>query len=526
MKKLFFVCTIALLWAGTAWGEDIRDKAYEKIYDIDAPGSPVSVDEGIFKYETVIMKTDENEEQVEEKISKELTVYYFDGFDFGGYDRSDPNLSVMNRAEIDAIKNGYIYKEGEHIGEQKVTSYKSCKVCKKCEKGKICKTCDPEKGPDRKTCEPIEGVFSYSIIGHSQGGLRALGYLTQLKKINSNDVNDIDAVITVSGIVQGMQALEGGGGNLKWAIQNKVNIVAKGLAAAIGVFDFSGNPISFLLNWTITQGVFAVALDIVMACLLPKFFHDVWYDPELKYSPQIRDMKPGSDYTRNNVLEIKKEEKKVKTGTRLVFEWRYIIGKWTRIKWYYPHTEIVDVYKTEVHIKEIKPKFDPNVPVGFIAGLNNRTLTMAEKDGEPIYDALYDGFKAFEIVFGVVEGAHILKSVKPFGLLSGSPVYAVDADKARKFCRNIDSEIRDIVGIKGKGDGFIALENQYIPSKIVVGNEPKKIDINVVSDPDNLGYIGIDGDKSSHSNIMKNPDTYKEAAELIQKGRIFRGRGN
>jgi hypothetical protein len=53
-------------------------------------------------------------------------------------------------------------------------------------------------------------------------------------------VNNIDAVITISGIDQGLKALDGGLGAFKSRASEKINIIGNGLRAAAGIFDVFG----------------------------------------------------------------------------------------------------------------------------------------------------------------------------------------------------------------------------------------------------------------------------------------------
>jgi hypothetical protein len=78
-------------------------------------------------------------------VAKEFTdnlgdnfAFYFGGFDFKNYKLGDPNLTAITNAEYNVIKN-WDYGESE-------------------------------------------APTSYTVIGHSQGGLRALAYATTFKK--------------------------------------------------------------------------------------------------------------------------------------------------------------------------------------------------------------------------------------------------------------------------------------------------------------------------------------------------------
>jgi len=550
MKKLFFVYTIALLWAGMAWGQDIRDKAYEKIYDIYADDSPVKsaamttgtdekgkpVEEKIFKYPTIITTKDENGEEVEKTVLKDLTVYYFDGFDFNDYKARDPDLNEMNKAEIDAIKNGYVYKVGDY--EKKVTGYKQDKtcMCEKCEPSKTCESCEIRESV--KICKPK--VYSYSIIGHSQGGLRALGYLTQLEKKYPDDLNDIDAVITISGIDQGLKMLDGGLPAFKNRASRKINIVGNGLQA-VGVASIDLGILSILLSITgdplidlaghllggvlettggallmISNKRFAQALLMVLS-FLPKriqaYWLLAWITDDAEQVPQIRDMIPGSKYIENNVVKREPLDPfRAKTGKKvLTGEWRF--KSFGIIKIWYFWIGLVDEYAWYTAYESV-PQFNPDVPVGFIVGLDSKTLNMIEEKSDR--DKARDGIKAAETAFGVAQGWHIAKCVGLIGLVTGSVTYANDADKARKFVANFESELNDLKG-STENDGFVALENQYIPKSFThPTTKEETIHLNAVLGGTDEGYVKPHEYKNyNHKNIVENSDAFEKAHKLV-----------
>ena len=81
----------------------------------------------------------------------------------------------------------------------------------------------------------------YAIVGHSQGGLRALAYANvikqkaeqetdpEMKAKYQNAYDHLGAVITVSGIDKGIKLLEGGIGNVRAKALEKVDVLWKGV---------------------------------------------------------------------------------------------------------------------------------------------------------------------------------------------------------------------------------------------------------------------------------------------------------
>ena len=53
-------------------------------------------------------------------------------------------------------------------------------------------------------------AHDFAVVGHSQGGLRALAFATYLQNNDAAGLNNLQAVVTVSGIDQGIKALDGG----------------------------------------------------------------------------------------------------------------------------------------------------------------------------------------------------------------------------------------------------------------------------------------------------------------------------
>jgi hypothetical protein len=118
--------------------------------------------------------------------------YWLDGFDFEGYNSAYPTLEQMTKAEVGAVKNG--------------------------------NTVTKAAGP-------------YTIIGYSQGGLRALAYATALKKSYPADFKNLQSVITVSGIDQGMQALENDLPGIRARILDRVRTIEGGIGVIASVIS-------------------------------------------------------------------------------------------------------------------------------------------------------------------------------------------------------------------------------------------------------------------------------------------------
>jgi len=127
------------------------------------------------------------------------------------------------------------------------------------------------------------------------------------------------------------------------------------------------------------------------------------------------------------------------------------------------------------------------------------------------------GLKLFEIGFAAAEIVHIAKCTALFGLLTGSPLYAADADRARRFAGDIDSELNDIKG-EGRGDGLVALSHQHLPQYFTEPDTGRRH--KVLPNP----YLGYAEVQETHNNILKNRDTWKTAGEMLKKGQDLKRR--
>jgi hypothetical protein len=457
MKKLFF-CVCAILLVTQVWGTDESKMDNENIADI----SKVALLPDLLQPRLV-------ENAIGQNFAGK-NVYFMGGFRALSYKKTDSGIEkIINDGEIPAIKNGVT---------NRVTQ---------------------ANGP-------------YSIIGYSQGGLRSLGYITQLKKKYPNDVKNIDAVITVAGIDQGLKMLEGGLGAFKKRASEKVNIVGNGLRAAVGIYD-----IFYILGTIIPRdqaanastAAFTLITNILPPVFVP-YFVSAWADPNSKNYQQLDDMIPEYDYISNNVVKTIKHSYRVKEGKELSCEWRYrkILG----IKVWYLWIGYVDVYTFHTS-NEVIPKFDPDVPVGFIVGLNSNTIGMAEE----VVPGLRTQIKSAEEIFLWVEGIHIAKCVVLFGLFSGSVTYARDADRAKRFMADIDKELNNLKR-QTENDGLAALESQYIPKTFTDPNTGKtRTNLkNPVLGGGTKGYAEMPN--YNHKNIVEKEATFKKARAMIDEG--------
>lgn len=355
-----------------------------------------------------------------------VTTYAFDGFDFEGYKASKHGLDNIIRAEHKSIKDV------------------------------------EEKDPDKK------GKFA--VVGHSQGGLRALAFATYLQNNDAARLNNLQAVVTVSGIDQGLKALDGGLPAANAKIRRDVEILtdgAYGVLNALPAVDILLSALKSFAGFDARQfNKFGWWLINLILDKHPGLSQ--WVKPALQATTaaaeqdtlnkycEIRDMIPRSNFIQQNVIESEPYSYQVQTGTTRHLGWKRVTNRWGwkywALRWQYS-----PVYSTYIGYKHTS-KLPENIPIGYIAGTKNNVLSIAGSKEQDIRN----GLKWGGYIFAIAEGFHIAKCVRIVGLFTGSPRYAAACVKAREYCWNFDSRVNNLLG-SSEHDGLVAKESQYIP---------------------------------------------------------------
>ena len=355
-----------------------------------------------------------------------VTTYAFDGFDFERYKASKHGLDNIIRAEHKSIKDV------------------------------------EEKYPDKK------GKFA--VVGHSQGGLRALAFATYLQNNDAARLNNLQAVVTVSGIDQGLKALDGGLPAANAKIRRDVEILtdgAYGVLNALPAVDILLSALKSFAGFDARQfNKFGWWLINLILDKHPGLSQ--WVKPALQATTaaaeqatlnkycEIRDMIPRSNFIQQNVLESKPYTYQVQTGTTRHLGWKRVTNRWGwkywALRWQYS-----PVYSTYIGYKHTS-KLPENIPMGYIAGTKSNVLSMAGSKEQDIRN----GLKWGGYIFATAEGFHIAKCVGIVGLFTGSPRYATACANARDYCWNFDSRVNNLLG-SSEHDGLVAKESQYIP---------------------------------------------------------------
>jgi hypothetical protein len=172
---------------------------------------------------------------------------------------------------------------------------------------------------------------------------------------------------------------------------------------------------------------------------------------------QLKDMVPNSDFIKNYVSETVKITYKKKNADLLVAELRKKMVLFVPV--YYvvlvakPTYEYLETYRDA-------PKFDNDLPIGYIVGTNSNMLSMTGNMEDPIRAATVVAGSAF----GLAHIVHLAESFSLIGLINNSPQYAADAAKARDLFWDIDGTMNSLIG-SAESDGFVAKESQYYPAE-------------------------------------------------------------
>ena len=345
----------------------------------------------------------------------------------------------------------------------------------------------------------------YAIVGHSQGGVRALAYAKMLKEQNPEEYKRLNAVITVSGIDRGLKALDGGFAPFLSRFNEDVCILKDGV---VGIIDAA--PILSAIG--ITAGAIALCVNSNEIKEKLKEFSPIMNyvgcavaggtEQQLK---EIYDMMPKSSFINKNVAKTQAVKYKVQTGTKKVWYWDYkkVLG----VKIYYYTYRNEPVYKTMTAYKDV-PLFDSNLPVGYIVGGDNNTLGMAPNESQ-----IREGVKWSKVAFRTAQAIHIARCVGVAGLFTGSVKFASDCENAANWLDDVDGQICDLLG-SDENDGLVAKESQYYP-KTFYNPKTKKEEVlhtEVLGDEE-CGYI--EHKEYNHENI--NPETNETIQNEIVK---------
>ncbi len=352
---------------------------------------------------------------------------YFEGFDFEGYRSECDGIEPMLSKTLELLE--YYYGNNGIIGKNQ----------------------------------------PFVFVGHSQGGLRALAMSTYLRQKNPQLYKQLKGVITLSGIDKGLKLLEGNGNVFRTNLYNDVKILTNGFCGILKVCDlniFANNL--FLDLYEITKTDINKKAWILATYILGDwwnvtkgFGYPIMYNAKWDEYAQVRDMVPQSDFIKKYVLEEKSIYKQHKSKTE-----RYLGVDWR--KGFFGIKYPVFVWKNKpiiIKTQEVNMKVDKNLEMTFLAGTNSNTLSLAPENIKKTVRTLVN---IAEIGFRTGEYLHYAKCCSLVGLLTGSPVAAVDCHKAVSWCGSLNYQIGELIG-EQTHDGLVALSSQQLPTKSLVG---------------------------------------------------------
>ncbi len=370
----------------------------------------------------------------------------------------------------------------------------------------------------------LDDKEKFAIVGHSQGGLRVLGFSHYIGEKDDALLGNLSAVITVSGVDRGLKALEGGLPAVNAKIKRNLQVINRGVIGYVAMIPFVDFIPMSIFEDTVYDELFSLGLDKLIDDKKMK----AWLKPcldanteekatkALENMGEIRDMIPESDFIKRNVMETKVSIKKVRIGTKRHLVWKKVKNRWGWKYWALRWVR-TPVYGYKNKYEDILG-LPEDIPIGYIVGLKNNSLDMLQSfidKKDKVNINIRAKVKSFGDKMDIAHKVHITKVCFIYGLLMGSTKYARHCRQARDYCYNIDSNINKLLGSR-ENDGLVAKESQYIPKKF------------------HQKYIGIDGNMYktfdyNHKEIFysgsdKEPpeDVKKMIEEMIEKGRVIR----
>lgn len=354
---------------------------------------------------------------------------YFEGFDFEGYTAESDGIEPMLSETLDLLD--YYYGNNGVIGKKQ----------------------------------------PFVFVGHSQGGLRALAMSTYLRQKNPQLYKQLRGVITLSGIDKGLKLLENNGSAFRTKLHNDVQTLTNGICGVFKVFDFNviaNNPFIDLLVYDVIKSsvsesiwIFATFLLGDILDLTKGFGYPIMHNSKWNEHAQVRDMVPQSDFIKKYVLEEKSVYKQHKSKTE-----RYLGVEWR--KGLFGISYPVFVWKNKpiiIKTQEVNMKVDKNLPLTFLIGTNSNTLSLAKENVETETEKWVN---VAGTVFRAGEYCHYAKCGFLIGLLTGSPVAAIDCHKAANWCGSLKYQMGELIG-EQTHDGLVALSSQQLPTQSLEG---------------------------------------------------------
>lgn len=358
-----------------------------------------------------------------------LHYYYFDGFGFEHYKASTQGITNIIQDEYRAISRGGKYKNRD---TGKITE--------------IAKSSGP-----------------YAIVGHSEGGLRSLGYATYLEREQPAEFKKLKGVVTISGANKGVKAFEGGIDVFKYKVYSDIDAFVNGLNS-LNVLNIKPAYADLYQEEYSTAALVNYTLQNPMVRFLLNLFHDPlsnYIAPTLATTnydtvAELRDLVPFSAFANTYVADAKVEIKKRVTGSvekLKIFPFPYIVN------------ENVYEYYSVYYDEQIQ--FNKNLPVAYIIGTDSNIRGMIG-DSEPGLLKVIDGLAgAFEFAEGYYTAINYL-SLGLADLFTDTLRSRKDARRAKEMFKDFNGTVHRLLGSK-ENDCLLARESMYYKSGNTLG---------------------------------------------------------
>ena len=376
--------------------------------------------------------------------TEERSFYYFHGFDFDNYKASPLGITDIIQDEYEAIRRGGEYYNKDSGGKFNIVK---------------------PQGP-------------YVIVGHSEGGLRALAYASYLKQYypHEEEYRNLKGVITISGANKGFKALEGGIDVFKYNLYSFIDVIANGLNA-LDVLDiepsfvylYKGNFSSeAVTRYSLQNSVVRFLLTYLFPAPLKNYVVPVLSTNDYDSVAEIRDLVPFSTFANTYVADA--DVTIVKCVTETV----------ERLKLFpFPHIVNEDVYGYYSLYSNETIQFDESLPVGYIIGTDSDTIGLIvdleqRAFAEVAILALAACFWSAEDYYSAVNCA----SLGLANLFTDTLRSTQNARKAKEMFKDFNGAIHTrLLGSEAKAnDGLLAHESmKYNSGKVVdKDNEGKR----------------------------------------------------
>lgn len=331
------------------------------------------------------------------------------------------------------------------------------------------------------------------IIGHSMGGLIAMGILNSL-----DETIKPSGVITVDSPVAGWAGLDYGFDRVKANLVGVTAIHSRAISACVSAclpVESCNQVLALVLpDYVAIGGTWLLGI-ILDACdvtgLLSAIMNTTGNSSKALL---IKDMGRASEYVRNNVQEYKEwyEKEVVNTIPWIGFEWRKKKIGWVYIAYLAVVSIEIPIYG-DVKKTSVERKHRTDVPIGHVVGTDNDPLNMAD-DRRFIQNFL----NGFGTAYTLGAGANTVWAIATAPL--GSVFYgwqALQAANGAAWCFNYKDRWGDIIGGR-QSDGFITTATQRTYYNT---NDPEGVDY--------FRTIKIDHARSTPSSSSTDPLNYQ-----------------